>query len=482
MNGTERALETAFLAATTWPLLRVYASPGFRRKLHAFPGAAHAIGTGLVALWGVIAVLAIGPLPVLRAVAALLAVAVAWLVWRARPAYGRRRGLPPGSLALLPAAPWRDQRYFERQAAHFGPVFKVAHAIEPMICVVGLPKALELLHGHEAQLSPSPLPFNRNVPRGFLRYMEPDAHRVYRATFRSAISREVIRDCRPIIVDEVRRGLARLAAPADSPEPTRASEPVASMVFTMFVRLFFGIDPNAPRFDRLNRLCHVIDFRLVAQRSRRAVRDALAEAEAIVREEMRQAGAQSDDAPDRRPSFLAELVRAEPGAVDDPTTVRNLLYMVHLAAGDVAGLLVWTLKKLADHPEWVSRLRDEVESTASSAEPPDTLAQRIVAETLRLEQSEYIVRRITRDIRWSGYLLPGVGSCGCAYGSRIATRRVRPPRCVRPRPLSGAPARTGGLLPVRGITGVLPRRPPHDGRRLELRHRARPRVRPVPRG
>jgi cytochrome P450 len=55
------------------------------------------------------------------------------------------------------------------------------------------------------------------------------------------------------------------------------------------------------------------------------------------------------------------------------------------------------VKKLADNPIWNERLRDEDD---------DDLPRRIVLETLRLEQSEYIHRRVLDPITEDGFVVP----------------------------------------------------------------------------
>lgn len=55
-------------------------------------------------------------------------------------------------------------------------------------------------------------------------------------------------------------------------------------------------------------------------------------------------------------------------------------------------------KWLAAHPEWLGRLRASPE--------PAALAERIVRETLRLSQSEYIIRQATAPLSLDGFTIP----------------------------------------------------------------------------
>jgi cytochrome P450 len=62
---------------------------------------------------------------------------------------------------------------------------------------------------------------------------------------------------------------------------------------------------------------------------------------------------------------------------------------------------------LSDHPEWVARLREEAGTQAEATTGTgDSLAYRIVSETLRLEQSEYLYRETLEEISCGGFVIP----------------------------------------------------------------------------
>jgi cytochrome P450 len=98
-------------------------------------------------------------------------------------------------------------------------------------------------------------------------------------------------------------------------------------------------------------------------------------------------------------SLASEFVRIQPDALEQPAIVRNLIYTAMTARDDVAGLLMWLFKNLSDNPAWVTELR------AAPAHAPD-LTARIVSETLRLGQSEYLQRRARREIRFRDIVIP----------------------------------------------------------------------------
>ncbi len=59
---------------------------------------------------------------------------------------------------------------------------------------------------------------------------------------------------------------------------------------------------------------------------------------------------------------------------------------------------------LGRRPEWIARLRSGIDGD-DPADPPDLL-DRVVLETLRVAQSEYLYRRLERDVAFEGFRLP----------------------------------------------------------------------------
>ena len=329
--------------------------------------------------------------------------------WRARPDYGHSRGLPPGPLTIAPLNPWRDHLFYQKQAARYGPIFKMSHFLQPMVCVVGLKQALELLRRYDDVLSVAPLPFNRFIPGGFLRYMDRASHTVYRTTFHSAFTRDVIKSCEPFTVHAVRQELSHMAeccsrAPATGIQP---ADHLDRMLFAIFVRIFFGIPPDSEHFTRLQTLYRVIDFRNSARASYREVISALDEVTVIIQQQIIRSLQLMKQNENLNCSFLAEIIRADPRAAHDQTVLGNLIYILQTSWRDVAGLLLWTLKMLSDHPEWATRVREELAlSGKENDKESNCLASRIVMETLRLEQSEYLMRKVRKEIRFNGFVIP----------------------------------------------------------------------------
>lgn len=87
----------------------------------------------------------------------------------------------------------------------------------------------------------------------------------------------------------------------------------------------------------------------------------------------------------------------------DETMLGNLIYMVEMGRDDLRLLFRWLSKYAAENPPVLERIRAGV-----GAEWPDrrSLAEAFVLETLRLNQSEALLRVVDRDIVFQGYLIP----------------------------------------------------------------------------
>jgi cytochrome P450 len=395
------ALELCVLALAAWPALRLLSIPPIRRE---FTGIAVLLAGALVVYAGLLAALALFLPGLLAPLAVFAAAGLLAERWRSRPAYGKRRGLPPGSLSLFPRRPWTEHLFYRDQAARFGPVFKTSLLHRPMVCVLGARLGSELLREHADALEAPPVRFNRFIPRGFLRYMEPADHGIYKGLFQSAISAELLRSREAWVAEEVRFALGALAARADASTGLAPREPLRELFFTLLLGLFFAVERVSPARAELRAVYDALDIRkmswIPSQRDRRA----LARIETWIRRRGHELAEARERGQSPLPCVLDGLLRARPDALEDETVLGQLVYIVQVGRADLTGLLVWVLKQLGDHPEWAERLREAARS--GRAEETDALAVRIVRETLRLEQSEYVYRRVKRDISFRGFTIP----------------------------------------------------------------------------
>ena len=403
------------LGALVGPLVRACTDKAF---LRAFPRTGSAMIAFLV-LYAIFLAWAALSFPVLLRVLAIPACGVLiFAAWRIRPQYGRSRKLPPGSLPLLPLQPLLDYRFYEKQADRHGPVFKTTQLgsgagpnpflgyVKPVFCVVGLRQGAELLRRHDSALIPPRIPFSRFIPKGFLRFMDPATHAVYRRVFQATFTGRVIQENEEFISQQVRQELLQMSEICEG-NPAKGVRPETHLIdltFGVFARLFFGIPAESIELARLRALYQKI---AIENDSDREVKAALAEISALIRQKAQtpsQGAARGLMVPR---CFLSELIRHQPEALEDPAIVGNLIYIMQAAWIDLSGLLLWIVKMLVDHPDWVVRIRDEKTKTSEDrAAPVRSLAHRVVLETLRLEQSEYLYRTVLNDISFGGFVIP----------------------------------------------------------------------------
>lgn len=396
----ERVLETLFLLLIGAPIARVAFDRGVRARFKAFPGMQAMIALSLaVYLLGVMS-LAVAA-PALLGPATLLALAVvAFERWQARSANGTRRRLPPGSLGMIPIGPWRDPEYFTKQAERHGSVFKFRHFTYPAVGIVGLDRAGDFLRRNRDSLLVPPAPFNRVVPGGFLRYLGGTQHHDIAGIMRSAFSPIVVAGCEPALAAEVRQALATMSSDRKgTADPLPAMDRLA---LHAMMRCFFGISPG-PILDRLESHYHAADYRRLAKTGRKRAAFAVLE---IVRD-IRELRARSDGVSAKsHPSFINELERLDPQLIRDDRVMANFVYALHTARLDLTGLLMWLLVVLGGNPACLARLASELGVDRQASLGTGGLADRIVRETLRLHQSEFLLRRVRLPIAWDGFEIP----------------------------------------------------------------------------
>lgn len=377
----------AYFAAAPHEVIRSLASSDIAR---GFPRYSRWLRRLIVVEVAVLVTLGfVAPLLLVLAIAAI-ACGAAWIAWRARPAYGAARRLPPGSWGVGSHA-LRDPDYFMSAWRRYGPVFKGNLFDEPMAVVVGVREAAELLATHPDGLVPTPMPWNRYIPGGLLRFMKGELHDQYRQLLVGPLGARWIRSNSELIDEEIRR---TLAAMADEPRGALPLAHMEDLTFGLWSGLFFGIPRTDPAFSEL-----AADFDIISiekQAPSRHVESALGRIEALIGDRFR-----AGTPPAAVDSLLAEILRRDPGALADPVTIPNLIYLVESTSLDVAAFLVWLLKHTADNPRYVELLRE-----ARDESGPRSLADRMVSESIRLEQSEYIHRHVARDIEFGDYVIP----------------------------------------------------------------------------
>ena len=385
------------MVATVVPVARVLLRHPIRREFRSHP----VLGT--LAVIGTIAVLGVGlrlygESPGVRrgiVVVAAVGALVAWI--HARPSYGIRRGLPPGSLGLATSLDAVDDpAFYARSASRHGPVFKMRQVHRPVACVSDLTVGRDVLHRNDRSLGSSEWSFNRLVPGGYLEYMEGDVHARYRHAFAPAFTTEAVRAAHGVIARTSRRQLSTMAQSAGStgvhPEPYLLEVPFVALLHTVL-----GVPPEHPRLPALRAGFEAITVPFeVHLPTPPSIARGYADLVAITHELAEVAA----DSP--VPSVLRSLARQDAAHARDATIAGNLVLMVKEGSIMVRGLLRWVLKALAADPSHARSMR----AAAGDTGQLEALSVAFVRETLRLHESRYLYRTARDDVAIGPFRVP----------------------------------------------------------------------------
>ncbi len=396
-------IEIVVCLLVTWPLVRQLAFEPFRYKLPCKAAQRIALLIGYFAFIAAVAVFA----PVLLHFGAVLALGILlYERWRARPSYGRGSGLPPGSLGVVPRNHERDPYHFEKLIAKYGPIFKFNVEFHPYIYIASHKRALKFLRENDDVLIGAAQPISAGIPKGFVRYMPAQTHTKYRRILLSGISTDVIDDASPMILSAVRAKLLQICEEGCRPANggVLIDDNLRELIFPIVLAVFFGVRPDTPQFDQIESFFADIDTR----RETCGIEDRRIRAMNGMSDWIRARIDEFAKDPDAAPScFLKSLADRQDAAALDATVRGNWVAMVEFATVDIIGLLQWLVKMLIDYPEWAERLRQEQGAHGDAPDwGEDSLAGRIVKETLRLERSEFLTRKSTKDVWFEGYRIP----------------------------------------------------------------------------
>ena len=303
--------------------------------------------------------------------------------------------LAPGKLRVPEDGRVRDQQLLLKRARELGPIFKVWLPHKYTTCIVGHDLARRFLSENESKIRSGTTDLSPLFPHGFLRGLEGDVHRKYRRQVLDAFNETPIEEHEDAIRAIMRDGLANLAAARQPVSNADIRKMLKSISTAVFMRLILGAERKTERFDELVAAYDAYapngSF-IVAREHHKPAFDAIRELVDKTIEDI----TKNPDAPS---SLLRHLIRSD--TVDD-TTLGNLIHMLEVARFDVLGLWTWIFKHLGDNPQAVECAR----SGQMGENGGYSALQAIPRESLRLEQSELVLRVATEDIVFDGYFIP----------------------------------------------------------------------------
>jgi len=393
--------EAVVFAGALLAAARIATRPAVRRELRLHPALALLALTVALLTLAVLAGLATQGVAVRQTLAGMV-VLLAGLAWyRARPAYGRRRGLPPGSLALdVSLKAVDDENFYADGFRRWGGVFKFSQIHRPVACVTDLRQAREFL-GHEGgAVGQADWPFHRLLPGKYVEFMDGVQHARYRALLEPAFGPDLVQAWAPDLRELSRASVSEMAA-ASVPNGVAPFAWTERLAYAALLRILVGIDAADPRAARLPALLAALDRPVhpwlpLPGASRRAI----AELMARLRDVAEACAASQNDAAPR--CVVDELLRLDPAMVGDETMVGNLATLLHDGRNMLRMLLAWLVQRAAAHPDCLARIR----SARGDENAAAARAREFVMEVLRTSMSPYLYRKVTADCRLGQYRIP----------------------------------------------------------------------------
>ena len=355
-------------------------------------------------------------------------------------AVARRCSLPPGSLSGFGNSEVHDQQLLLKLTRLHGPIFKTSSNHGVQICIADAQMARRALNTHADSLqlwSPDLAPLFKY---GFLRQMRDQTHRTYRKV--------LVRDLNAMDMQAVLPDLGKLidfhlsAMSGDNNDHIAGQAEVAILAqatTAMLIRVFFGAELENPQFKALNDAYFRMGPEGFVWPMGAMQKEGFRDIHKLLNDHLQRSKVAPDAALSN--SVLGRIFHR--GSLDD-TIMGNLIYMVETGRYDLRGLFRWLLQCCAQNPHWLDQIADAEKSDAKLSE---RLAIACVLETLRLNQSERLMRTALNDFEFEGYLIPK----GAAV--RICMWEIHKNAAVFPDPFKFCPTRHLGLSsPIKDLS------------------------------
>jgi cytochrome P450 len=343
----------------------------------------------------------------------------------ARAALSRHQ-LPPGKLIPLDVLEKNDRQLLLDRANQDGPIFKASAWNSFWICVVGLERCRRFLQQNRNNLRAQTIDLLTLFPKGFLRQLEGEDHARYR--------RALVRAIEPTELEQqsiefqliAANGLAEcFAEQANGTDFKNPFELTLKYIATgMLIRLFFGAQFGSAFFNLLMTAFEELGPHGLVWNIKQPQSFAFASIKNIIINHLQLRPAEQGS---ESPGIVGRI--SARGDLDD-TMIGNLIYMVEMGRYDMAGLFRWLCRYLAQQSEWSDRIRT---NSRQGPEAKMSMAEAFVMETLRMDQSERLIRCVQRDLVFENFLIPKYATVRlCLWESHKSSAHFPEPFTFKP--------------------------------------------------
>jgi cytochrome P450 len=335
--------------------------------------------------------------------------------------------LPPGHREPVVRSRLYGRHHLIEKFTDLGPVFAINYRSDLSVYIVGLDIGHRFLMEHSKNLNVVSMELKSLFDEGCIRKMTGKIHQVYRGSLIKAIN--------AINLDEYQEDLAEIAASSLATYQSgdfdannavngfiRSLDDIAS---SMLLQVFFGAGTRARMHRQLLEYYRDLGPDGLAwfpgEEEHQAyyhIRDYLKQH--IDSGTFRKSAASTG-------SIFGEIFKESD--VDD-SMLGNLIYMVEMGRFDLYSLFRWITRYACDYPDTVTAIAHQAFDGNVKTTP---LASAFVKETLRMDQSEKLLREAKRDIIFDGYLIPKDSKLQiCLWESHKLTQNFEQPFEFKP--------------------------------------------------
>lgn len=299
--------------------------------------------------------------------------------------------MPPGGLIDLRKKEFRDRRYLYKRGQLSNNIFKALQSRRLIICLTDLDSSRRLLSTQADNLRADSIVLTMLFPKGLLRNLEGLDHKYYRHSLVKALDLSTDQqdeECSRIINHWLQQHASSFPNNASTPEELTTT--LSKISTALLIQMYFGVRFGTRDFDALMTLFYNLGPDGLIWTIDVNQRKSFEKICLFLRS--RQTFA--------RPCVMQGVV--EDDGLDD-VALGNLIYMVEMGRYDLHSLFRWLLKYASENPEIMQQISKEESGTTQRSMG---LAQAFVLETLRLDQSERLIRVVQNDFVFDGYFFP----------------------------------------------------------------------------
>ncbi len=302
--------------------------------------------------------------------------------------------MPPGSLATSYSNYDGKRHFFQERAQTDGPIFKLWFYNKLTICVVGQDLSMKLTREYADNLFTPVVDYAKMFPGGLLRRMEGEQHRAFRPAVSATVSGVPVGESEArlrALFQRVAESLLALPQPA---EMNDAAIVMRKAALELTMMMIIGVQPGSELEQRLRPMFVDFSREMKLARITPELRRMYEEIAAIVRPHAE--AIKQDDTVE--PSMLLQALN---GDTYDEQMLGNLIFSVESVAEDMQRLWSWMLEEFADQPT----LMDAI-CTSGDLQERRRIVRAAISETMRMHQSEYIMRKVTKGFTFEGFAFP----------------------------------------------------------------------------